>query len=198
MTETKASGAKTPAYDPEAQRRLRHATYWAAFIIFITPTIRSGWLELAFDTLVPSFDFGLPLFILFNAYGAFFSLLPLGLFLAWTWPRAEPPGLPQRSLVLFGLLLVYLPIQLFYQPYPNPQSMPETLRQINATLPTIVVIRELDKPALLLLTIWTWWRGRIMGAEERLAYHFLLFLCLIWALCDTIDVGFGRSFLSGP
>ncbi len=195
MTEAAKDGAKIPTYGPTAQRRLRHATYWAAFIIFITPTIRSGWLELTSDLISGGSLLGLPFFLALNAYGFFLSLFPMGLFLVWSWPRVAPLGLPPHSTWLLGFLLVYLPIQMIYQPQFKSDNALERLRAIDEMLPAIPIIRELDKPLLFLLTVWAWWRRRVMGPAERLAFHFLLFLCLIWAICETIDVGFGFSFL---
>ena len=55
------------------------ATYWAAFIIFITPM---NW-----KPLISLSGFA---FVVLNIIGVFASLLFLSLFLAWTWPRTEP------------------------------------------------------------------------------------------------------------
>ena len=195
MIEAAKDGAKSPTYGPEAQRRLRLATYFAAFIIFITPPIRSGWLELTSDILAGGSLLGLPFFLALNAYGFFFALFPMGLFLMWSWPRADPLGLPPRSTWLLGLLLAYLPIQLIYEPQFKSDEVLERTRMIDEMLPAVPIIRQLDKPVLLLVAVWAWWRRQVMGPAERLAFHFLLFLCLIWAICETIDVGFGSSLL---
>ncbi len=195
MTETKASGAKIPTFGPEAQRRLRHATYCAAAIIFVMPMIRSGMAELSLTLIATAFGEGPLRGLVYLAVDSLISLIPLAIFLLWSWPDFDRIGLPPRSKLLLALLLAYLPVQVIFQPHYYSDSSLELVHEVNEAVPAIWVIRHLDKPTLVLLAVWALWRGRTMGPGERLAFHFLLFLCLIWALCAWIDAGFGASII---
>ena len=165
----------------------------ATLMIFLAPMFRSGWMEASMVFHVP---YGIaPILSLFSlGAGALLSLVPLGFFLVWSWPRFERRGLPWRSFLLLGLLLAYLPIQAIFQPNFYGENGLKYVQAIDAAQPAIWMIRHLDKPTLLLLTVWAVCRGRSMAPKAQVAFHWILFLCLIWALCLLIDVSFGKSF----
>ncbi len=177
--------------DPDYRRRLWIATA----IIFAAPMIRTGWADLPLRLLLTPFREAPIAGLVFLMIGAVFSLFPAGLFLLWSRARHTQVGLPWHSYLLLGLLLSCMPIQLVLHPNFYSEDNYETYNRIKEALPWIQLLRHLDKPALLLLAAWAWWRGPRMDAKAQVSFDCLLFLCLIWALSALVDANLGMFFL---
>ncbi len=185
---------KLPPPNPEREK-LKNLFKLFAAIIFVTPMIRSGFAELFIlyaGTPVPGGG-GSILWIPVTV--ALICAIPVAAFAMWSRPRVDRIGLPKRSYWLLCILLAFLPIQIIFRQNFYSAANLAYVDRIDDALPVIWVIRNLDKPALLLLAIWVFRRGNKMQEMAQLLCHFLLFLCLLWALCGFIDFSFGESFL---
>lgn len=158
------------------------------------PAIRIGSVELLYLTaIVPSPDglgIGLALFFLLS----FFSLLLIPLFLAWTLPNADRPGLPKRSIGALCLLIVYHPFRYYLDGIFFSIERRAEIVRMHEQFPIVWAFEYLDTFLLLGLAARAVLRHKIIPPKEKMWFHWLLFVCFLWAIFAFIDPLVGISF----
>ncbi len=155
------------------------------------PLVRTGFAEfLLVGLIIPAPDkdiFALGLLIFFSVV----SLPPALLFVVWALPGTGRPGLPKRSLGLLLLLVAYYPIRVYYYGiFFNAETRADIAR-MHAEFPVVWLFKHLDAVLLLALVIWAVRRQEVAQPMEKLWFHWLLFLCALWAVCALFDSPFG-------
>ena len=159
--------------------------------------IRTGWGEFAFFLLL----FGVQLETANTLWAFFFlslvSLTPGVLFLVWSLPGADRRGLPKRSIGAFGLLLAYHPARLHFEGILSSDNPIGNAEEIHEQFPMVWAFKHFDTPLLLGLLIWAILRRQNAEPKERMLFHWLLFLCVLWAVSALNDesVGFMLQIL---
>ena len=80
-------------------------------------------------------------------------LIPI--FLAWSLPGADRPGLPNRSVFVLWLLVAYYPIRQYLESHGYDVVVARLVTEISQGLPLIWTIRHLDTPLLIGLAAYT-------------------------------------------
>ncbi len=106
-------------------------------------------------------------------------LVPL--FLAWSLPGAGRPGLPPRSIVALCLLIAYHPLRLYFESYDYSTSIAKAVAKISQDFPLIWTFRHLDTPLLIGLAGWAILRRHTLRPKEKILFHWILFVCALWA-----------------
>ena len=153
--------------------------------------IRTGWGEFAFFLFI----FGLQLDTA-SKLGAFFllslvSLTPGFFFLAWSLPGADRPGLPKRSIGALCLLIAYHPARLYLAGVLSSEDPNGNVEEIHVRFPMVWVFKHFDTPLLLGLSAWAILRRPTAKPKERILFHWLLFLCALWAASALNDASVG-------
>ncbi len=159
--------------------------------------IRTGWGELLLFFLL----FGAQLETANIIWAFFFSslaLLILGIiFLVWSLPGADQHGFPKRSIGALGLLLAYHPARLHLEGILSSDNPIGNVEEIHEQFPMVWAFKHFDTPLLLGLMVWAIFRHQNARSKERMLFHWLLFLCAIWAASALNDenVGFMLQIL---
>ncbi len=124
-----------------------------------------------------------------------FSLPLIPLFLAWSLPGADRPGLPKRSIGALCLLIAYHPYQFLLEGRFYVTQTQTKVAQWHEQFPIIWVFKHLDSPALLGLVAWTVVRCQTARPAEKAWFHWLLFVCAIWAMGAYYDFSVGWSLV---
>ncbi len=153
--------------------------------------IRTGWGELLLFFLL----FGAQLETA-NIVWAFFFLslallIPGVLFLVWSLPGADRRGFPKRSIGAFGLLLAYHPARLHLEGILSSDNPIGNAEEIHEQFPVVWAFKHFDTPLLLGLMVWAIIRHQNARPKERMLFHWLLFLCAIWAASALNDESVG-------
>jgi hypothetical protein len=167
----------------------RHSVFGLALVP--VPLIRTGFSEFILVGLIfPSPDgaiFALGLLILFLLVS-----LPLApIFIAWSLPGTGRPGLPQRSLGLLAFLIAYYPLRLYLNNIVANAETRAEIANMHAEFPIVLLLKHLDAPFLLGLLVWAIRRWDVAQAKEKIWFHWLLFVCALWAACALFDSSFG-------
>jgi hypothetical protein len=177
---------------------IRHLVY--GLTLLPITMIRTGWGEFAFFLLL----FGLQLETA-NTLGAFFllslvSITPVVLFLAWSLPGADRGGLPKRSIGALCLLIAYHPARLHLEGVLSSEDPIGNVEEIHERFPMVWAFKHFDTPLLLGLIVWAILRHQTAKPRERILFHWLLFLCALWAACALNDtsVGLMLDILASP
>ncbi len=180
----------------EDQRPLlvRHLVF--GFGLVPIPMIRTGLAEFAvliiFWPISRGGEMGLGLLF----WGTLFSVPVLLIFLAWSLPGAGRPGLPKRSIGALVLLVAYHPVRLYLDGTFYSEKALATVSRIHEQFPIVWGFKHLDSPLLMGLIVWTVIRRQSAESKEKILFHWLLFLCVLWAICTFFDslVGYSLSF----
>jgi hypothetical protein len=148
------------------------------------PALLTAWayyLELAAITFSPSALIIKPLVWVWLSV---FSILPVLLFLAWSWPSINCVGLPKRSIGLLCLLAVYNPIRLNLYREIAERETREHVYTLHYKYIILWDFKNFDTAFLVALALWAFRRSRKMQPVEKTLFHWLLFVCVVWAICD--------------
>lgn len=174
---------------------VRHLIF--GFTLVPIPMIRTGLAEFAvliiFWPISRGGEMGLGLLF----WGTLFSVPVLLIFLAWSLPGAGRPGLPKRSIGALVLLIAYHPVRLYLDGTFYSEKALATVSRIHEQFPIVWGFKHLDTPLLMGLIVWTVLRRQSAESKEKILFHWLLFLCVLWATCAFFDslVGYSLSFL---
>lgn len=155
------------------------------------PMIRTGWVEVALVFTV--FPFRMPASTgpLLLLIGLVISSPLMPLFLAWSLPDAARTGLPKRSIGVLCLLIAYQPFRYYWDGiFFSPENL-AMVAEIHERTPAVWVIKHLDALMLAGIAVWAIVRRETASAGERMWFHWLLFVCAIWAICGFADFAFG-------
>ncbi len=182
-----------------AERRpllIRHAVFALALIPI--PWFRTGLVDfLLVSSIIPSpAGPALALAILF--WLSLFSLPLIPLFLAWSLPGAGRPGFPKRSIGALCLLIAYHPFRFYLEGRLYVAETQAFIARIHEQFPIVWAFKHLDTPSLLGLVVWTVLRRRTARPAEKIWFHWLLFVCALWAAGAfyDFDVGYSLQWLS--
>ena len=158
------------------------------------PMIRSGLAELLYLSMIlPSPDgFGIALALFFLL--SFFSLPLIPLFLAWALPGAGRRGLPNRSIGALCLLIAYHPFRYYLDGIFFGMERRAEIVRMHKQFPIIWTFEHLDTFLLLGLAVRAALYHKIVPPKEKMWFHWLLFVCLLWAICAFFDPLVGISF----
>lgn len=168
---------------------VRHLVF-GLFLVPV-PLFRSGFLELGLFLIYMRMPFAVEVGIGLLFESILFSLPLILLFVAWSLPGAHRPGLPKRSIAALCLLIAYHPFR--YDPivmFYGAKTQAEIAR-IHEQFPIVWAVRHLDTPLLLGLAASAVLQHRTAGPDEKIWFHWLLFLCTLWAAFAFIDPYFG-------
>lgn len=157
------------------------------------PALLTGWAYLL--DLVPMISLPSALFLKSLVYFwlSVFSFLPGPLYLAWSSSSVHRVGLPKRSIYFLCLLAVYNPIRLnFYRTIAELESR-EHVYTLHYKYIALWDFKNVDSALLLVLAVWAFRRRRTMQPMEKALFHWLLFVCAVWAICDYFEVIVGMS-----
>ncbi len=156
------------------------------------PWFRTGLVDLLLlSFMIPSPDGPVLAFALLF-WLSVFSLPLIPLFLAWSLPGARNLGLPKRSIIVLVLLIGYHPLRYYLDGFYFNAKTLATVSRIHEQFPIVWLFKHLDTLVLLALVIWAAFRRGKAQLRERVWFHWLLFICILWAVCAFNDslVGF--------
>lgn len=152
------------------------------------PTLLTGWAYLL--DLIPVISLPSALFLKSQVYFwlLVFSFVPGSLYLVWSFPSIHRVGLPKRSIYFLCLLAVYNPVRLnFYRTIAELESR-EHVYTLHYKYIILWDFKNVDSALLLGLAVWAFRRHRIMQPVEKAWFHWLIFVCAAWAICDYFEV----------
>ncbi len=153
--------------------------------------IRTGWGELLLFFLL----FGAQLETANTLWAFFFLslvlLIPGVIFLVWSLPGADRRGLPKRSIGALCLLIAYHPARLYLEGILSSEDPIGNVEDIHEQFPMVWAFKHFDTPLLLGLIVWTIFRRQTAKPKERILFHWLLFICVLWAVCALNDASVG-------
>jgi hypothetical protein len=176
---------------------IRHVVF--AFALIPIPWFRTGLVDfLVVTSIIPSPagpTFALALLIFLSVL----SLPLIPLFVAWSLPGADRPGLPKRSIGALCLLIAYHPLRFYLEGRFYGAETQSFVARIHEQFPVVWAFKHLDTPLLLGFVVWTALRRPIARPAEKIWFHWLLFVCALWAAGAfyDFDVGYSLSFFFG-
>ena len=166
-----------------------------ALALIPVPWFRTG----VADLLVIAYLFPWPHTVTFALMFCFwltvFSLPLIPLFIAWSLPGAGRPGLPRRAVGALCLLIAYHPYRCLLEGTIYVAQTQTSIAQWHEQFPIIWVFKHLDTPTLLGLVVWTVVRCQTARPAEKAWFHWLLFVCAIWAMGAYYDFSVGWSLV---
>ena len=121
------------------------------------------------------------------------SLPLIPLFLAWSLPGAGRLGLPKRSIGALCLLIAYHPFRFYLEGRFYGAETLATVAKIHEQFPVVWAFKHLDTLLLLGLVLWAILRSRTARPKEKMWFHWLLFVCALWAAGGFYDFAVGVS-----
>ena len=131
-----------------------------------------GWTTISWDEARLFGILGLPLTVIF---------------LAWSLPGANRPGLPQRSIVVLCLLVAYNPLQSYFEGHFYGEYVARVADRFSRESPLIWSIRHLDTPLLIALAATALRWRRTLPPNWKVPFHWGLFVCMLWAAGHPYD-----------
>ncbi len=114
--------------------------------------------------------------------------LPLtAIFLAWSLPGAIRSGLPLRSIVVLCLLVVYHPLQSYFESHFYGEFVARVADSFSQESPLIWSVRHLDTPLLIALAVTALRRRRTLPPFWKVIFQWSLFVCVLWATGHPYD-----------
>jgi hypothetical protein len=101
-----------------------------------------------------------------------------------------------RGPALLGLLIAYHPYNLHLDEKYDVLVILGADSLSHPMYPVVWSLGRLDTPLLLTLVVWAIFRFRTARPSEQIVYHWLLFVCVLWAACGIYDFGFGKVLLT--
>jgi hypothetical protein len=142
------------------------------FFIDLHESAPPGWLRITRNEAFEFTLFGLPL---------------TAIFLAWSLPGTARPGLPLRSIVVLCLLVVYHPLQSYFESHFYGEFVARTADSFSQESPLIWSVRHLDTPLLIALAVTALRRRRILPPFWKIIFQWSLFVCVLWAAGHPYD-----------
>ncbi len=170
---------------------IRHLVFGLA--LFPIPMIRTGLAEFSLLLIITPFSQGVGIGIGILFWISLISLPLIPLFLAWSLPGAGRLGLPKRSIGALCLLIAYHPFRFYLD---GTLYGPETRAEIaglHEQFPVVWAFKHLDTPLLLGLVLWAILRSRRARPKEKMWFHWVLFVCALWAAGGFYDFAVGVS-----
>ncbi len=169
-----------------------------AFALIPIPWVRTGLVDfLVVTTILPS-PAGPTLALAFLFWLSLFSLPLIPLFFGWSLPDAGRPGLPKRSIGALCLLIGYHPFRFYLEGIFYGAETRSDVARMHEQFPIIWLFKHLDTALLLMLVVWAALRRAEAQPWEKVSFHWLLFVCALWAVCAFNDsfLGFALPFLN--
>ena len=110
---------------------------------------------------------------------AVIPLIPV--FLAWSLPGADRPGLPKRAIVALCLLIACHPFRFHFEGYGYSSTTARTVARFHQEFPLTQALGHLDTPVLVGLAVWAILRRHTLRPKEKIPFHWGLFACALWA-----------------
>ena len=155
------------------------------------PMVRSGLIEVAIALSFFPSQAPVPVGLYMLIAGTVVSLPVIPLFLAWSLPGSNRPGLPKRSIGALCLLIVYHPFRIYLEGiFSSPKDL-ERVTSLHDRFPIIWALKHMDTPLLLGLALWAIHRRSVAQPKEKIWFHWLLFVGALWAVTSLSDSGFG-------
>lgn len=157
------------------------------------PALLTGWAYLL--DLIPMISLPSALFLksLVWFWLSVFSFFPALFYLVWSLPSIHRVSLPKRSIYFLCLLAVYNPIRLnLYRTIAELETR-EHVYTLHYKYIILWDFKNVDSAILLALIVWAFRRHRTMQPVEKALFHWLLFVCAVWAICDYYEVIVGMS-----
>ena len=152
------------------------------------PALLTEWAYLLDVIPITPFPSALLLKPLIWLWLSVFSFLPVLLYYVWSLPSIHRVGLPKRSIYFLGLLAVYNPIRInFYRTIAELESR-EHVYTLHYKYIVLWDFKNVDSAILLALVVWAFRRHRTIQPVEKALFHWLLFVCAVWAICDYFEV----------
>ena len=123
--------------------------------------------------------------------GSVVSLPLIPLFLAWSLPGAARLGLPKRSIGGLCLLIAYHPFRLYLEGQFFDADELERIANLHERFPIVWALKHLDTALLAGLALWAIRRRTVAQLNEKVWFHWLLFVCALWAVIALSDSAFG-------
>ncbi len=142
------------------------------FFIDLYGSAPPGWLRITRNEAYEFTLFGLPLTVIF---------------LAWSLPGATRPGLPLRSIVVLCLLVVYHPMQSYFESRFYGEFVARVADSFSQESPLIWSVRHLDTPLLIALAVTALRRRRTLPPFWKVIFQWSLFVCVLWAAGHPYD-----------
>ena len=170
---------------------IRHVIF--AFALIPVPWFRTGVVDFMVIALLYRFPHSAALALALLFWLSLFSLPLIPLFFAWSLPGASRPGLPKRSIGALCLLIAYHPFRFYLEGRIYVAETQAFVARIHEQFPIVWAFKHLDTPALLGLVVWTVLRRRTARPAEKIWFHWLLFVCALWAMGAFYDFYLGYS-----
>lgn len=152
------------------------------------PALLTGWAYLLDFVPITPLPGALQLRPLVWLWLSVFSFLPVLVYYVWSLPGIHRVGLPKRSIYFLGLLAVYNPIRLnFYRTIAELESR-EHVYTLHYKYIVLWDFKNVDSALRLALVVWAFRRRRTIQPVEKALFHWLLFVCAVWAICDYFEV----------
>ncbi len=183
-----------------AERRpllIRHVVFALALIPM--PWFRTGVVDLLVVALLFPWPHSAALALASVFWLSLFSLPLIPLFLAWSLPGAARLGLPKRSIIFLVLLIAYQPFEFYLEGIFYGAETRADVARMHERFPVVWLFKHLDSALLLTLVVWAALRSAKAQPREKAWFHWLLFVCTLWAVCAFYDpfLGFALSFFDG-
>jgi hypothetical protein len=157
------------------------------------PALLTGWAYLLDLTPIISLPSALFLNPIVLFWLGVFSFLPIPIYLVWSLPKIHRVGLPKHSIYFLALLAIYNPIRLnLYRTIAELETR-EHVYTLHYKYIVLWEYKNVDSAFLLALAVWAFRRHRTMQPVEKTLFHWLLFVCAVWAICDYYEVIVGMS-----
>jgi hypothetical protein len=164
-----------------------------AFALIPIPWFRTGVADLLVIAVLFPWPHMVTYALGFCFWMTVFSLPLIPLFLTWSLPGAGRPGFPKRSIGALCLLIAYHPYRFLLEGTLYVAQTQALVAQRHEQFPIIWAFKHLDTPSLLALVVWTVVRRQSARPAEKVWFHWLLFVCALWAMGAYNDSGVGYS-----
>ena len=174
---------------------IRHVVF--AFLLIPIPWFRTGIVDLLVVTSIVPSPAGPALALAFLFWLSVLSLPLIPLFIVWCLPGAGRLGLPKRSIIFLALLIAYQPIGFYLEGFFYGEETRADIARMHERFPIVWLFKHLDTVLLLALVVWATVRRTEALPREKEWFHWLLFICALWAISAFYDpfLGFALSFL---
>ena len=166
-------------------RRRGFLTLWCFLLglaLLPIPAIRALSPELLFEALAGlSPDVPASGVIVVYAWLSLPAIPLIPLFLAWSLPGAVRPGLPKRSIGTLCLLIACHPFRFHFEGYGYSSTAARIVARLHQEFPLSWALGHLDTPLLIGLAAWAMLRRRTLRPKEKILFHWILFICALWA-----------------
>lgn len=157
------------------------------------PPVRTGLVDLFLVSLVVPSPAGPAMVLVLGLWLFLLSLLLVPLFLAWSLPGVGRLGLPKRSIGALCLLIAYQPFRFYLDGVFYGAETLAMVARIHEQFPVVWAVKHLDTPSLFGLVVWMVLRRRTARPTEKILFHWLVFVCALWAAGAFYDFYLGHS-----